>query len=437
MKLVIFYLFSISFVFSVHAEEAGIPSLSTEQKVYGLSLVWSEVKNNFAFLDKNPELDLDREYINSLVRISSTDSTYDYYKELARFTALLNDGHTKVMLPYDLYKNDIDWPDVYLHSIENKVVVTGVGSRYQSRLPVGSEIVSVNGIPVRDYIDREVYPYFSGSSYEDRWNLAVSNLFFGLSNSKFLVGFNRPNGQYSEIPIVSNSKSNDDTINRIKLFDYRKSNTNFSWLADNVAYLSINSFKDKEVIDEFVSLLPKLNKSRGLILDLRFNRGGSTSIVNEIASYLTNKPLTGSSWKYRINNSVLKLGKVPNIENWFYGNGRTLDPKSNAINVPTAILIGQGTGSAALEFLVLTDDLDSFRTYGVTTNTSTGQTMKIDLPGGGIALICIKRDSFPDGREIVGVGIKPDVVIELTINNLLLGEDKVLEKALLDLKDRI
>ena len=43
--------------------------------------------------------------------------------------------------------------------------------------------------------------------------------------------------------------------------------------------------------------------------------------------------------------------------------------------------------------------------------------LALQLPGGGRANICSKRDTYPDGRDFVGVGIAPDIVVEPTVEN--------------------
>lgn len=60
----------------------------------------------------------------------------------------------------------------------------------------------------------------------------------------------------------------------------------------------------------------------------------------------------------------------------------------------------------------------------------------IKLPGGGSARICTKKDSYPDGREFVGFGIKPDIEIKETIESVLMDQDIVLDAALNYLKKK-
>jgi C-terminal processing protease CtpA/Prc len=52
------------------------------------------------------------------------------------------------------------------------------------------------------------------------------------------------------------------------------------------------------------------------------------------------------------------------------------------------------------------------------------------LPGGGSARICIKMDTYPDGREFVGYGIQPDIRVVPTVKDYLENRDVVLEAAL-------
>ena len=58
------------------------------------------------------------------------------------------------------------------------------------------------------------------------------------------------------------------------------------------------------------------------------------------------------------------------------------------------------------------------------------------LPGGGLARVCTKKDTYPDGREFVGYGVKPDIEVKLTVADFLQKKDPILEKALEYLKEK-
>ena len=59
-----------------------------------------------------------------------------------------------------------------------------------------------------------------------------------------------------------------------------------------------------------------------------------------------------------------------------------------------------------------------------------------DLPYGGEARICTKKDTYPDGKEFVGIGIKPDIEVSKSLSDYLENNDPVLEKAIEFLKDK-
>jgi C-terminal processing protease CtpA/Prc len=70
------------------------------------------------------------------------------------------------------------------------------------------------------------------------------------------------------------------------------------------------------------------------------------------------------------------------------------------------------------------------RIVGEPTGGSTGQPLLFDLPGGGTGRVCTKRDSYPDGRPFVGVGIQPQLRVSPRVADLQAGRDTVLEAAL-------
>mgnify|MGYP000636776297 CR=1 FL=1 len=71
---------------------------------------------------------------------------------------------------------------------------------------------------------------------------------------------------------------------------------------------------------------------------------------------------------------------------------------------------------------------------GEATGGSTGQPLMISLPGGGTARIVSKRDTYPDGKPFVGVGIQPNIKVSPTVADIRKGRDTVLEAALLALR---
>jgi carboxyl-terminal processing protease len=69
---------------------------------------------------------------------------------------------------------------------------------------------------------------------------------------------------------------------------------------------------------------------------------------------------------------------------------------------------------------------------GTASAGSTGQPWLFDLPGGGQARVCVKRDTYPDGTTFVGTGIVPNVPVQMKIEDVREGKDPVLDRAVLE-----
>jgi C-terminal processing protease CtpA/Prc len=92
--------------------------------------------------------------------------------------------------------------------------------------------------------------------------------------------------------------------------------------------------------------------------------------------------------------------------------------------------MGNNTASAAEDFLIYADALPNFTFIGNKSYGSTGQPYLFDLPGGGRARVCTKKDVYPNGKEFIGYGISPDIYVNYTIEDYLNDNDPVLNEAI-------
>lgn len=88
------------------------------------------------------------------------------------------------------------------------------------------------------------------------------------------------------------------------------------------------------------------------------------------------------------------------------------------------------SAAVAEDFAVAFDLAGRGPLVGEATGGSTGQPLMFALPGGGQARVCTKRDTYPDGREFVGVGVIPDRKVPTTVADLRAGRDRALEAAI-------
>jgi carboxyl-terminal processing protease len=112
------------------------------------------------------------------------------------------------------------------------------------------------------------------------------------------------------------------------------------------------------------------------------------------------------------------------------GGGEQPPDGSKVFTKPVVVLTSAFTGSAAEDFCVSFDAMGRGAIIGEPTGGSTGQPLRLKLPGGGSARVCTIESRHPDGGEFVGVGVQPDILVRPTVADVRAGRDTVLAAAL-------
>lgn len=210
------------------------------------------------------------------------------------------------------------------------------------------------------------------------------------------------------------------TVTREKII---KKSVKSEMLADDVGYLRITGFEsnaqngEKNTYDEFSEHLAALNTAgmQKLVIDLRDNPGGDLDVVCKIAD------------------SLLPEGIITYTEDK-YGKRTTINSDKRETDIPIAVLINGGSASASE---VLTGALKDYKKATVIGTKSYGkgivQTVYPFSDGSGISITTAKYYT-PAGVCIHGIGIEPDITVELVsdkaISELELSEDTQMQKAI-------
>lgn len=430
---------------------AQIPNtLTNEDKIYGLSKFWQEVNYNFVYLERIDRVSWDSTYLEMIKTVQQTENDYEYYRALQKFCALLKDGHTNVNFPESIdtlvYNSMFGTYRIFLKNIDDKAIIIRTNQSKKKELPVGSEIVEVNGLPTQNYINKFVAPYISSSTDYVLKDKAVEILLEGLKGEQYEIGVRTPDGKMKTLSLIHENTFEKEVYPPLE----ERQLLDFKWYPNQIAYVALNSFRDAKIDTLFIQKLPELTKAKGVIIDLRFNAGGNTRIGTYILQYLTNDSILYGA-------KSMSRNHIPPFKAW----GRFVKPEDTSewakksllcsqdkyyylfnyapvtvkttyqrINIPTVILIGHNTVSAAEDFLIYADNQKHIIKIGENSCGSTGEAFLFDLPGGGSALVCTIKDTYPDGREFVGYGVKPDIEVRPTLNDYLQMKDPPLDKAL-------
>lgn len=424
---------------------AQIPQkLTDSEKIFGLSQIWKEASYNYAHFKDLKKFSWDSLYITNIAKVKNAQSLIDYYNLLNRFIASLEDGHTRIIPPKE-YQSYYDEPALQIMDVENKAIVTEVGEKLLNKIPVGSEILKVNNIEINDFIKRHKYPYIPSSTNEFRRKIAILELLKDKKGCEIEIQLKTPDKEVLVETLICESKEQWYKANREnnKIIDYK-------WLENDIFYLALNSFGNDKVVNEFKVLLKEISKSKGLIIDLRRNGGGEADLGYSILSYLIDKPHTTYSWKTREHiakykaqgkwASYIPLNKVSDEkktllkyfsdDSWFECCADTIFPSNESkVIVPTAILIGSFTASAAEDFLVPVTSDERFVIVGEKTAGFTGTPYIFDLPKGGMAMINTSREMYQNGK-LIRNGMNPNYVIKPSVDDIINCRDIVLEKGI-------
>ena len=432
--------------------------LSNEEKIYGLSKFWQEVNYNFVYLNKVDRIEWDKQYQTLITEVQNTENDYEYYRLLQKFCALLKDGHTNIYFPKEIQDNILttDFGDYrfFLTNIDGKAIITKVNQSKKDELPIGTEIINVNGITTKQYINQNVKPYISSSTEHILNDWSIKYLLQGYKDSTFELELKLPNNKIKHLKLT-HSKTEETELypqENIDLFE-------FKWINKDIAYIALNSFLNWDIMDLFSDKLPEIRKAKKLIIDIRKNGGGNGNVGREIIKYLTKDTIlygtkfesrlhipTYKAWgkwtkeKDTINNVWNKQSYLTYRDQYYYEFPyhpySTSNLNISRIEIPTVILIGHNTASAAEDFLIYADNQENMTKIGEPTFGSTGQPLYFDLINESQARICTRKDTYPDGREFVGYGIKPDIEIKTTIYDYMENKDPVLEKAIKHLNEK-
>ncbi|MBO0951724.1 S41 family peptidase [Fibrella forsythiae] len=452
----------------LRAQVVRSATITDTEKLYGLSTFWSEAKYNFAYFDK-AKINWDSAYRAYIPQVLATKNDFEYYRTLERFCALLKDGHTNINGPWSLYQFSTYVPFRWT-IIDQKPYVSRVLKGLSDSVPVGSELLTVNGQPIRQYLEQQVFPYVSASAEHEKWNSAMFRLWSATADTTTIypMTLRTPAGKviaYNSRLFSQRERNGSAWINGDGSGVAQSKLSSLTMLPGDIARVELNSFGNEKIVDEFKAMLPQLRMAKGIILDIRQNGGGNTGNGAAILYYFTEqKELLGSAWRTREHRAAYKAwgtyalkeavdsarlktdewyvrsAKTAQGDFWYKADVNTFenDATGPKLLVPTVILAGNSTGSAAEDMLILVKQLKTRKIpiIGAPSTGSTGQPLPFDMPGGGSARICTKRDTYADGSDFVGIGVLPDIEVKPTVADVISGKDIVLERAVTYLQGR-
>lgn len=408
--------------------------LNTSEKAYILSRFCTEVKYNFAFYDRLT-FNWDSICVASLPALTSTASDDDFLNGMQALCARLNDGHTYVF-PMNNPRNPEDWIRPFpmkTKRIGDRVFVTDVYSSFLQKSGVmpGCEILEIDGKNVLEYADKHIQPYLSSST--PQWTKYRPYAEFELTKDKTSkvskIVFRDKKGK--EFAVESNRHISWDSGNNSTAMSLKT-------LKGNVGLLKVSSFQDSDFDRSYFDrLYDDILKTDALIIDIRDNSGGNSQHADYLISHFSNQPIPQGDWSSPM--YIAAHGSWNYPREW---HSQTTQPipaiQGKEIYLkPVVLLVNATTFSSAENLCVSFRGAERGKIIGSPTGGSTGNPIFIDLGGGVGCCICTKHELDAKGNEFIGIGIRPDIIVEEDADLFSKGKDNVIEKALDVLRNKI
>jgi len=391
---------------------------TAEQKVWGLMQVWGTVKYNFAFFERLPDLDWDAAVQAAIPRVLDAPDQEEYYRRLNELTALLHDGHTLVVSP-SMREGSFDNPPVEFQVVEDRIVLARTGDTEEIQtqgIRPGMELIAVgDGVPARQWLRDKALRYYPGSTKQNGEALGMFLFLRGPKNTTLTLTLEDAAGATRTVTLTRNSQNRDGTAFRPRIRSFPPL-VETKLLDSRIAYLRLATFDDEKVVDEVDAELD------------RPNMGGDDRFAYPIVARLVDHAVSGSTWRTpEYHPAYASWGKA---EKPLQGDTVRIEPDARKrYTGPLVILTGPNTMSTSEDFLVPLDYSGRALIVGEPTAGTTGNPVNVRLPGGAILRVCSLWSTYPDGREFVGRGIEPHVVVHPTVAGIRANRDEVLEKA--------
>jgi len=192
----------------------------------------------------------------------------------------------------------------------------------------------------------------------------------------------------------------------------------------------VPTFHGIETQAQALGLFRQFHDAKTVILDVRGNPG--TGAPGALQGALMTDPY--HSWSQSSNEHGGAM--LRNYAAGFPGHStvsfteNVITPRENVF-AGRLILLTDRICSCACEDFVMPFKYSKRATLvGETTAGSFSMTRHVDYDNGMILNIAAVRHTFPDGSRFEGVGIAPDVAVDLTPEDLRSGRDPVLQRAL-------
>lgn len=344
-------------------------------------------------------------------QIEPTNSDDEFYEVMKRMVGNMNDAHTRFLTPRearDRRNRKGVTAGVLLSKVEGKTVVEKVlphASGELAKVKPGMIVRTIDGEDIEKKFAQVQKEVGNSSSPRALEILTYRMIMHGELNTEVKIGLTDEGGNDFDV-----------TITRSVVED--KSEAFGDLLESGFGYIAVSSFRSP-IYEKFKNQLLELKDAPGLIIDLRYNGGGSINEVLKMASTFINE-------KKRFGQFMRRRGSSRQSLKAFSAGKRG----GQIYSKPIVILTSKFSASGSELFASSLQEFGRAKVIGrQTCGCLLGISRKHQLKGGSELHISDIGFLSAKGKVYEKIGVTPDKFIELKIADLQNDLDREVEEA--------
>ena len=384
---------------------------SREQRLLALFRYATAVRHFFGY----PELitaDWDRAILAAIPDLEAAKSALEYQMALRRLLHHMPDGHASLYGSKALDALIFSPSQARTRLVEGRLAVAWATPDSGAR--AGDEVISFEGKPIAERLDWW-FQIARGSSDRARHEYAAERALWGSKDSTVAVELRGEDGAVRKV-----------TLKHGPFYgDFQPTGEPVQVKEGNIGYLDLRHVP----LAEIAAAIPKLAKTRGLIVDLRgYPREGGWPL----SGWLNARGARFGNYYLRaqVISGVVVDGE--RIEESMLRFGQTLPPSPVGTTYAgkVAVLIDENAMSQSEHTCLFLEAATAVTFIGSPTAGADGDVTAVNLPGAMNAWFTGQGVVHADGRPLQGVGIVPDIPAPVTFEGLRKGRDEPMERAL-------
>jgi C-terminal processing protease CtpA/Prc len=379
---------------------------SSEDFLSDFDLMWTGLRENYVYFDKK-QTDWDK--VRALYRpqAAAVRSRGEFVSLLEKVLDELYDNHaglnTNLNTSPRLVPTGID---LWAEWRNGHAVITQMRrgfSAEQAGLKVGMEIVSINGLPIKEAVAQSI-PKSLKIIDDAARDWALRAVLAGTHDKRRTIVASYQRGLKRVYQLDLPTHTTVDSYQYLPKVEWKI-------LPRQIGYIKINDLISSEIVEQFDAALDHLRTSRGLILDLRdVPRGGNTDVA---------EPIMGRLIDHQIGyQQVMPLNDRAYI--------KQVSPRgTRTYRAPMVVLVSRWTASMAEGMAIGLDGMKRATVVGTEMAGLNGGIFTLELPATKIGI----RYAGEKLNHINGTpreNFKPPVLIDLMDKRLQNFDDPIL-----------